>query len=297
MLPTPLFSVLIANYNNGIYLEEALQSVLAQTYTNWEIILVDDASTDNSKEIYKKYSSDTRIHIYYNDKNYGCGYTKHRCVELAKGEICGFLDPDDALAETALEESMHEHIKRPDFSLIYSGCYVCNKNLIPINKSNAHKIPEGKSYLDYGHWAIFHFATFKKKIYDKTEGINIEFKRAIDQDLYLKLEEVGKIEFISSQLYYYRTNTGNNISLGENNKTATLWHITALIDACRRRHLAIEDIVLRYYEEFIRIFNNKEMIQKTKELNDVYASFPFKLGKLLTAPFRCIKRIITHNKS
>ena len=107
MTNNPLFSVLIANYNNGKYLREAINSVYSQIYTNWEIILVDDASTDNSQEIYSELEKDDRIHIYYNEKNMGCGYTKRRCAELANGELCGFLDPDDALLPHALES----HVK------------------------------------------------------------------------------------------------------------------------------------------------------------------------------------------
>ena len=76
--PNPLFSVLIANYNNGKYLMDAIDSIRRQTYTHWEIILVDDASTDNSKELYKELEKDNRIHIYYNEENRGCGYTKPR---------------------------------------------------------------------------------------------------------------------------------------------------------------------------------------------------------------------------
>ena len=88
-----LFSILIANYNNGRYLQEAIDSVLAQTYTNWEIVLVDDKSTDQSFEIYEKYKDDYRFRFFYNDQNMGCGYTKRRCVSMAKGDLCGFLDP------------------------------------------------------------------------------------------------------------------------------------------------------------------------------------------------------------
>ena len=96
MTKQPLFSILIANYNNGKYLQACLDSVFAQTYTNWEIILVDDASKDKiSSALYKKYDNHPQIHIFYNEKNKGCGYTKRRCVELGNGEICGFLDPDD----------------------------------------------------------------------------------------------------------------------------------------------------------------------------------------------------------
>ena len=86
------FSVLIANYNNGQYLQDALNSVFNQTYSNWEIIIVDDCSTDNSHELYNNYVDDSRIHIYYNNRNYGCGYTKRRCVELAHGDDFNVFD-------------------------------------------------------------------------------------------------------------------------------------------------------------------------------------------------------------
>ena len=142
----PLFSVLIANYNNGIYLEEALQSVFSQTYTNWEIILVDDASTDNSKEIYQKYSSDTRIHIYYNDKKFGCGYTKHRCAELANGEICGFLDPDDIILPEALESHLELFNKNAKLAIVYSNCYLCDEQLNIIQEHRMSPIPQGESF-------------------------------------------------------------------------------------------------------------------------------------------------------
>ncbi|MBO5404684.1 MAG: glycosyltransferase family 2 protein [Paludibacteraceae bacterium] len=81
------FSILIANYNNGKYLMDAIESVRQQTYTNWEIILVDDCSTDNSHELYKEFEKDERIHIFLNNQNRGCGYTKNRCVAEAQGEI------------------------------------------------------------------------------------------------------------------------------------------------------------------------------------------------------------------
>ena len=118
-----MFSVLIANYNNGKYLQEAIDSVLAQTYNNWEIIIVDDKSTDDSVEVYNKYKDDSRFRIYFNDKNEGCGYTKRRCAELAHGDICGFLDPDDTLTEDALEKHIKVHSSQPKVSVIYSRCY------------------------------------------------------------------------------------------------------------------------------------------------------------------------------
>ena len=129
MSDQPLFSVLIANYNNGKYLMEAIESVRQQTYTNWEIILVDDGSTDNSADLYKELQKDERIHIFFNDENKGCGYTKRRCVELAQGELCGFLDADDALTTDALQEMVQAHKDNEDAGLIHSRYYESSKDL------------------------------------------------------------------------------------------------------------------------------------------------------------------------
>ena len=72
----PLFSVLIANYNNARYIEESIESVFNQTYSNWEIIIVDDDSNDNSIKLLEKFKNEDRIKIYKNEENKGCGYTK-----------------------------------------------------------------------------------------------------------------------------------------------------------------------------------------------------------------------------
>src|SRR6218665_714046 len=100
-----LFSILIAHYNNYNYFLDCYKSILEQTYQNFEVILVDDHSTDDSFDKIKELTKDdSRFRLFRNDMNKGVGYTKRRCAENASGEICGFVDPDDAIAETALEE-------------------------------------------------------------------------------------------------------------------------------------------------------------------------------------------------
>ena len=80
-----------SQYNNGKYFEDCYKSIMAQTYQNWEVIIVDDGSTDDSVGMMKKIiGDDARFKIEINQENKGCGFTKRRCVELAKGEICGF---------------------------------------------------------------------------------------------------------------------------------------------------------------------------------------------------------------
>lgn len=287
MEQNPLFSVLIANYNNGPYLMEAIESVRQQTYTNWEIILVDDGSTDNSKELYKQLEKDTRIHIFYNEKNMGCGYTKRRCAELANGELCGFLDPDDALEKTALETMVSAHLERPNHSLIYSQFFYTDNNLNILEISQHQRdIPDNTSFLHlHRSGAISHFATFKKHYYDQTEGICPSQMRAVDINLYLLLEEIGKTAFIPKPLYYYRTETGKNISLDSNADKALFWDLIARINACNRRKLNLEKTILPMY---FNILNEHECIGMDSTRN----THTYKIGRILLSPIKAIRSSI-----
>jgi len=104
--------ICIPIYNVCKYLERCIDSLLNQTYPNVEYIFVDDCSTDDSLEkIRNLVSKDHRFKIYTNEENKGVGYTKKRCIELANGDICGFLDPDDALLPNALQLSVDTHNK------------------------------------------------------------------------------------------------------------------------------------------------------------------------------------------
>ncbi len=285
----PLFSVLIANYNNGEFLQEAINSVIAQTYDNWEIILVDDASTDNSFDIYKTLECDDRIHIHRNNSNKGCGYTKRRCCELSNGEICGFLDADDALDPTAIKVMVENHLKHPNCSLIYSQYYHCDKFLhIKGVSSSQQQLSSKDNFLIIGSGSISHFATFKSTSYQQTGGISCGMKKAIDVDLYLKLEEIGDTLFIRNPLYYYREETGSNISLGKTNaKHAAYWEYFARINACIRRNVSAENIIFpyidgRYSEDIENAFRSGQA--------SIRQSRAYKIGKLITKPFAWIRK-------
>lgn len=277
------FSVLVANYNNGRYLMKAIDSIMCQTYHNWEIIIVDDCSTDSSVDIYKTLEDDDRIRIFFNDKNMGCGYTKHQCVIRASGDICGFLDPDDALAEDAIQIMVAEHENYPDASLINSTCFITDEHLNIVSVSSyGCSIPQGQSFLTYRR-GIDHFATFKKRCYEQTDGIDPLMLRAVDHDLYYKMEEVGNVYYIDQPLYYYRHNTSNNISLGEENRLkAHAWDIYSMVNACKRRGISIEENALKYINEFV-----KTGVDKGE--GNVRNSKSFILGHTLLHPVSSIK--------
>lgn len=285
MSPKPLFSVLIANYNDGRYLTKAIESVLAQSYNNWEIIIVDDCSSDNSMDVIGCLDN-PRIHVYLNDKNYGCGYTKRRCVELSHGEICGFLDADDQITEDALETMVNAHIENPTCSLIYSNFYYANNDLSIISISDHQcNIPEGKSFLTCNiPGAISHFSTFKKEFYQKTEGIADSLRIAEDLDLYFKLEEVGKTLFIPKPLYFYRTHTGNNTSLGYDKRGQALgWEILARYAACKRRGLPINQ---HSFFPLEKTLNELEYDSYMRGVESIRKTKAYQLGRIFLHPIK-----------
>ena len=141
----PLFSILVANYNNGCYLMEAIESVYAQTYKDWEIIIVDDGSTDNSRELYQTLAEDPRIHVFYNEKNMGCAFTKHQLMLHANGEYCGYLDPDDVILPNAIKVTMAALTASPETVLSFSRHYICDENLNVLEESRLLVLKEGES--------------------------------------------------------------------------------------------------------------------------------------------------------
>lgn len=232
-----LFSILIAHYNNYDYFVECYNSILNQTYQNFEIVIVDDYSTDDSYQKIAELTKDnTKVKIFRNEENRGVGYTKRKCVEMASGEICGFVDPDDAIAENALQISIENHEK--DNVVTYSKFNLCDSQLKPLRLfQHSRAVKNGKKEFFNVFLEANHFFTFKKVAYNKTVGINSELTSAVDQDLYLKLYEVGAFRFIDTPLYYYRLHEkGVSQESSKKEKLNNNWH-KVLLDTAKRRNI------------------------------------------------------------
>lgn len=227
---------------------------MAQSYTNWEAIIVDDGSTDDSVAVIKEIiGEDERFTFIQRSENKGCGYTKRECAKHAKGEISGFLDPDDTILEDALQIMVDEHKDHPDVAIITSRYALVDMKLNFIeNGSHGSAIPNDKSYLTFGKGALTAFASFKQQLYDKTEGIDPNMKRAVDQDLYYKMEEQGEHLFLDKVLYNYRIHE-NSISNNENLYKAEYWHFYAIMNAYKRRKrlgLKLDNFSQNYASEY-----------------------------------------------
>ena len=237
MTKTPLFSILVAHYNNFAFFPDFYRSVLQQTYQNFEIVIVDDCSTDESlSQIRALTANDSRFRIFENEKNEGVGFTKKKCIELANGEICGFIDPDDAVTEDALHLSVQQYEKDPKIVAAYSQLIFCDENLKSVKLfTRTRKIKNGEKYFFNINNEVSHFFTFKKEKYALTSGINEELRYAEDFDLYLKMYEKGNFKYISKPLYFYRRHEkGLTQDKNKSKKVHEYWN-KVLFDTCVRR--------------------------------------------------------------
>ena len=101
-----LVSIITPSWNCGQYIGDTIQCVLDQTYRNWELIIMDDCSTDNTRAVVEPYLADARIHYCQNEKNMGAAMTRNRALQLEKGRWVAFLDSDDLWEPTKLQKQL-----------------------------------------------------------------------------------------------------------------------------------------------------------------------------------------------
>ena len=133
----PFFSIIIPVYNSQKYLKSCLDSVLRQKFNDYEIILVDDCSTDQSKKICKSYEKDNKFQVYRNSKQIGAGLSRNVGLKLSRGKYIIFLDSDDLLYYNSLK-GIFKLLKNKDKDIViakynsdkppYSNEFFFNKN-------------------------------------------------------------------------------------------------------------------------------------------------------------------------
>lgn len=199
----PRFSLIMRNYNKGLFIQEAIESVLAQTIQDWQLIIVDDASTDNSVEVIQPYLRDSRIELIQHETNCGASQAALTGIAAVRAEIFGELDSDDALAPEALERMIQAHLKHPECGFIYSQHTICDIKLKPVKSGFCRPIPAGQTTIEAAG-RISAFRTYKLRDYKKTAMHDIELISAEDKDMYHKMEEVAGIHYVPDSLYFIR---------------------------------------------------------------------------------------------
>jgi len=203
----------MACFNSSQFIRKAISSVYKQTYKNWELIIVDDKSTDNSYQvamgIIKEFKIENKVRILQNKKNKGYGFTLRKAISEGNGEIIAIVDSDDAICgNDSLEKIVKAHKENPGIVMVYTNHWECNRGLKKEKQFTTRQMKKNESMLN-GDVKIRHWKTFKRKFYNMTEGVSPELRQTVDKDLVFKLEEVGPFLHIPESLYFYRKHNAN----------------------------------------------------------------------------------------
>jgi glycosyltransferase involved in cell wall biosynthesis len=203
----PLLSVIIPSYNSEVFLSETIQSVLNQSYENWECLVIDDGSEDNTADLVKQFILKDRRISYYRQENAGLAASRNYGISLAKGKYIQFIDSDDVLFEDKLNVLVREYerIQNPDIILftdfeftLADNPYKTDLSIQKLAKdfSQIGKLNFKKLYaawdLDFvipTHAFLFPAFIFKNYAYD------LSLKSKEDWDFYLSILASEKISF------------------------------------------------------------------------------------------------------
>lgn len=228
-------SLVITVYNRERYLEQAIESVLAQTRRDFELVIWDDGSTDSSVEIARRYAeSDSRVRVIAAEH---LGRTRALKAAIAQttGAYIGVVDSDDILRPAALEETAPVLDTYPEVGLIYTDYMVIDEAGNIKGQGQRSRIPYSKDRL-LVDFMIFHFRLFRRSVYDQVGGIDESFDYAEDYDLCLRLCEATEVGHLQKPLYYYRDHE-DSLSY-QKQIEQILWSQKAIEQALKRRGLS-----------------------------------------------------------
>lgn len=199
----PIVTTVVPYYNRANYLKETLQTLQRQTFSDWEAILWNDGSTDNSEEIAREIAEmDSRFRLFGGER---IGHAKSLVLASAEaqGRYIGVLDSDDLLEPTALEETTAILESRSEIGMVYTDHVVIDGYGQRRGLGRRCQIPfsKGRMLLDF---MTFHFRLIRMKVFVKVGGFDETYPLAMDYDLCLRLAEVTEIEHLSTPLYLYR---------------------------------------------------------------------------------------------
>jgi len=239
----PLISIIVPTYNRGSFISECIESVLNQSYTDWEMIIIDDGSTDSTKEIINTYLSEPRIQYHYQE-NKGQSSARKKAIYLAKGKYLAFLDSDNIWLNQRLEFGLKAIQRNENIDLTYGDIIEIDENSTEVPMVNMKRF-SGKvsSQLVKDNFITMNTVLVKKSVVIKVKAFREEIKRADDYDMWLRLSAEHNFLYIPKVMVKYRV-MDDQIS---SNKEG--------------RFIANKEIVEHFYKIFPNVLTTKEKKQ------------------------------------
>lgn len=263
----PLVSIVIPCYNQGIFLSETIESVVKQSYNEWECIIVNDGSTDNTKEIAQKYcKKDSRIK-YVEQKNQGLSSARNSGIKQSQGKYILPLDSDDLIGDTYIEKAVDILENDKNVKIVY-----CQASLFG-RQHGKWKLPQYTIEKMLGSNCIFCSALYSREDFNKVGGYNINMKYGFeDWDFWLSIIEKKpdcQIYQIDEILFYYRIRKRS---------------MARLLDEEKYKYLR-KQIWLNHRTLYANYFFSPIESFEYKQIRD---SLEFRIGKKILYPIRKI---------
>ena len=252
MVNLPFCSVLMPVYNGEKYLKEAIESILNQTFSNFEFIIVYDESTDGTKEILDYYAKkDPRIKV-VTQKKAGIPRALNKGLQLCKGEWIFRFDSDDISFPNRMELQLNEINKRKDLVLLGGFCEQINEDgvVLKVNKYPIRHNELVKNIENLKPFMPHPSICYKRDVVNKIGGYRVMFTYAEDTDLWLRISEIGEIGCIAAAIIKLRKHS-HNVS-NSHLKDVELYALCAVICHFRRKYGFIDPSGLdeRTWESF-----------------------------------------------
>lgn len=208
----PFVSILIPNYNHARFLDQRLQSVLNQTYQNFEVIILDDCSTDNSLEVIEKYRHNPRIReVVMSKHNSGSPFKQwNKGIRLANGDLIWIAESDDYCDKTLLMELVSAFLKYPDTVVAFSSyVQVFDDGSFRMNKIRKNQYYNGKAFVK--KWMSMQCVIMNASgaIFSKKAALNVpltftEYKGCGDYLFWTQISEQGHVAYVPQNLTSFR---------------------------------------------------------------------------------------------
>jgi len=212
-----LISVIMPVYNGEKYLREAIESVLKQTYKNFEFLILNDGSTDSSEQIVLSYH-DPRIRYYKNKTNLGLSTTLNKGLQMSKGKYIARMDADDMSHPKRFKKQVTFLENHPDYGIVGSMYVVLDaeRNIYEIGGMNFREDEEIKIALLSNNVFVHGETMFRKEIIDRYHfSYNKVYNPCEDYFLWTQMSQVTKFHILEDILYYYMINPNSMSGIGK----------------------------------------------------------------------------------
>lgn len=297
MSKTPKVSVIIPSYNATRFVKTTIDSVLAQTFQDFEIVVVDDGSTDNTKEVLQDYGDKIR---YLYKENGGVSKARNYGIENAVGKYIAFLDADDVWMPEKLEKQVELLEANEEIGLCYAATQKVDEELNYLSSISAN------AYKDYTESLLLNLnivagscssAMVRRDIISQTDGFDSKFSTYADWEMWLRLSLLTKFAPINEELVKYRIVAGSMSSKPEVTKRDALgvlekfFNLPNLPEKYKRlKNKAFSNNLMIVSGEFLHNRNFGESLSCMWQGLKLY---PQNIARPLGMPFRFAKRLLS----